>query len=274
MPNLTTDRAVKKAYFSNLEGGRIVEFQFSPASLGFEESSKYATRVKTGSYFTDLVWISGNPNAFNIRMFIDRTQESYTSENYNQDPFSSFRRFPNQSPRFTSLDSVNLVRGIASSNSSSGFASSFKKNTKEGGKEIQPSNYSASPHFKQSQFNESVGVTPDLEALMYYVRPKGFQLDEITTSNNQVVSVSDFDNGRFTPPPMVRFYYGNMWREGYIIRVKYNLSVMNKLLVPRRLDADITMACTKWGYLNELDNALLNEAIDTGGNSDNLNTFA
>ena len=43
----TTPRAVKKAYFSDLEGGNILEFQFAPSELDFSEGGQFADR-KTG----------------------------------------------------------------------------------------------------------------------------------------------------------------------------------------------------------------------------------
>jgi len=276
MSNLTVDRAVKKAYFSDLEGGHILEFQFSPSELDFSEGGQYADRVMTGNYFTDLIWISGRPTKFNVQLFIDRTQESYTVDNYNQDPFDSFKRFPNSNPRYGNFDIVNLINGIKNSNTSSGFATSFKKAGDKGANEVQPSTYTASPHYKQSSFEENVGVIKDLEALMYYVRPKGFKLGEITIQTDGNVSVKDFEQGRFMPPPMVRFYYGSFWREGYITEVKYNLSVMNKLLVPRRMDATIEMACTQWGYLNELGGSTNTESgvIDASEKTNKYNNLA
>lgn len=258
MSNLTTDRAVKKAYFSDLSGGHIIEFQFSPHQLDFSEGGNYADRVMTGHFFTDLIWISGRPTKFKVQLFIDRTQESYFVENYNQDPFAELHRFPNRNPKYLNFDVVNLAKGIASGNTSSGFASSFKGADTRGANTVSPSVYSASPHYKQSEFDENVGVLKDLEALLYYVRPDGLKLSEATFKNDGSVSIRDFEQRRFVPPPMVRFYYGAIWREGYMINVDYNLSVMNKLLVPKRLDAEIEFACTKWGYLNEVNSNIGN----------------
>lgn len=262
MSNLTTDRATKKAYFTDLDGGHLLEFQFAPFELNFEEGGRFVDRLPTGRYFNELVWISGKPTEFNLQMFIDRTQESYVSENFDQDPFSDVRRFPNRNPVYGFLDIVGLIEGIKNSNTSSGFATSFKKKNQQGANEVAPSNYSASPHYVQRQFDEGSGVIPDLEALLYYVRPKGMKLSEATIHKDGSVKVTDYEQARFTPPPMIRFYYGNLWREGYVIEVKYNLSVMNKLLVPKRMDADIKIACTNWGYLNEMGSGSIDGAID------------
>ena len=271
MTNLTTDRATKKAYFTDLDGGHIFEFQFSPNELDFKEGGQYVDMVMTGNFFTDLIWISGVPNRFNLRVFIDRTQESYVVEDYNQDPFSAIIRFPSARPRMSSYDATSMIMGLKQS---SGLSTSFKKDYQGGGNSVDPSKYSSSPDFKQSQMDGASGVLKDLEALMYYVRPKGLKLSEITIQQGQV-SVKDFPTGRFVPPPMIRFYYGAMWREGYLINVDYNLSVMNNILVPRRLDANLTIACTRWGYLNELGSSAIENATDsydtplTGSNNTN-----
>lgn len=252
MSNLTTDRAVKKAYFTALDGSHTLEFQFAPSELDFMEGGGFVDRLPTGSYFNELTWISGKPTNFRLRMFIDRTQESYIVEDYNQDPFEQIRRFPNRTPMFNADNILNFIEGI--------------KNAlipREQGLEIRlvPSNYSASPEFKQRSSGNNSGVIPDLEALLYYVRPKGLKLSEITIQKEGSIKMTDFEQGRFTPPPMIRFYFGNIWKEGYITEVNYNLSVMNKQLTPRRLDADIKIACTRWGYLNDMSNEAIEGAI-------------
>jgi len=257
MSSLTTDRAGRRAYFSDISGGHIIEFQFSPSELDFSEGGNFSRRQPTGSYFQELVWISGKTDPYDIRLFIDRTQESYTVDEYNKDPFASFKRFPNRNPRYNNAEVFSYITGIGIANTSSGFASSFRKKQDGGANEVQPSIYNATPHFKQTQFEENVGVIRDLESLLYYVRPKGLKISEATIQSDGTVDILDFPQSRFTPPPMVRFYYGEFWREGYITQVKYTLSAMNKLLVPRRMDATITMECTKWGYLNEPKGSVL-----------------
>lgn len=248
-----TERAKKKAYFSDLDGGHIVDFQFAPEELNLTEGGRFADRVTVGHYFTDYVWLSGKPNKLKLTMWIDRTQESMITGDLDVNPFEDVLRFPRRSrPRFTNFDVVNLVRGIASGGTSSGFASTFKKKNTAGANQIDPTVHSATPDFNQSGYNESVGVYRDVEKLMYYVRPEGFELGTATFQNDGSVKISDFKQARFTPPPMCRFFYGSMWMEGYIEEVKYNLTVMNKQLVPRRLEAEISFIRTNWGYLNEI----------------------
>lgn len=262
MSNLTTDRAIKRAYFSDLSGNHIIEFQFSPAELDFSEGGTYADRVSTGNYFTDLVWISGRPTKFRVQMFVDRTAESYFVSNYNQDPFADLTRFPNRLPKYLDFDILNLVKGIANGNTSSGFVSSFKKRYEGAGNDVDASTYSATPHFAQPLDKASQGVLRDLEALMYYVRPEGLTMAEATFKPDGSLNVKDVGQQRFTPPPMARFYFGSIWREGYIINVDYNLSVMNKELVPLRMDANIEFACTRWGYLSEVSQEPKENAIN------------
>lgn len=240
--SVTAERATKKAYFTNLAGGKLLEFQFSPDILDFNEGGEYMDRIPVGNYFNDASWISGKVSKFNLRMFVDRTQESYTAENYNNDPFDGIKRYPTRSPKYLNFDIINMLRGIGQ-----------RKPASNGeGNMVDASNYSASPHFSQPSFNDSLGVIGDVEALLYYVRPEGLELSDITIQKDGTARVFDFPQGRFTPPPKCRFHYGNLWSEGYIIDVKYNLSIPNKDLVFRRMDADLVMLRTRWGYLRDI----------------------
>ena len=250
-----TKRAVGRAYFSDTEGGNIVDFQFAPAQLQMFEGNRFSDRISIGEYHTDYLWLSGKPNNFQLKFFVDRTLESmgvWTGE----DPFANMslnRRRTN--PRFTNFDAVNMVRGLLKGDlGSSGFYTSLKrKGSVREGNPLVPSNYSINPDFRQDTYSEDVGVYADLERLMYFIRPKGFKLANIRLNTDGTMRMNEFEQNRFTPPPKVRFYYGNMWREGYFEQIKYDLSVMNSRLVPRRLDADIEFICTRWGYLTGIE---------------------
>lgn len=251
--NLTTDRATKKAYFSDMDGGHIVDFQFTPPELDFTEGGRFSDRVMTGQYLTDYIWISGKPSKFNLKLWVDRTQESMLPLNQDQDPFADIVRFPKRTnPRFTNFDVVNLIRGIANNDTSSGFASTFRKKNTSGANQVDSTIYSGTPDFSQDKYSPERGVYDDVERLMHYVRPLGFKLGNGSIGADGSVSIKDFAQSRFTPPPMVRFFYGNLWTEGYIEEVKYSLSMMSKTLVPRRLEADISFLRTAWGYLDEV----------------------
>lgn len=259
MSDFLTERAIKRAYFSDLDGGVILEFQFTPADMDFTEGGQFIERIKTGSYFSDFMWVSGKSAPTQLAFFVDRTQASYVSGTMNQNPFSEVQRFPNRFTKYTNLDIVGLIKNLPSQ-----YKSYVGNKSKEKGT-LVASNYSASPHYNQG-LDENVGVLKDLEALMYFVRPKGLKLAEITINTSdageKTVSMKDYQQSRFTPPPMVRFYFGPIWREGYITEVRYNLSVLNKLLVPQRMDASITMLCTRWGYLNEVGSRVIAMDID------------
>lgn len=249
---LGIERATKKAYITDLNGGNIVDFQFTPEELDFFEGGRFADRSSVGNYHTDYIWISGQPNKFKIDMWVDRTSESFGIGG--TDPFEDASRFPKVANRkYTNFGLVNLVRGIQSGSTSSGFQSTFFRNKNTTANKIDPSIYSFNPEFPQDEYaNNTKGVYFDLERLLYYVRPLGFELSRGTITPDGAISLRNFTQSRFTPPPMVRFFYGNSWSEGYIEEVKYNLSAMNKQLVPRRLKAEISFLRTRWGYLEEI----------------------
>lgn len=241
----TTERAKKRAYFSDVDGGHIVEFQFTPDELNFSEGGRFADRISTGFHMTDYVWISGKPSKFKLTMWVDRTTESFVNfEASDTDPFANITRLPRNN-RF-SEDNFALVRGLKRAFMEE--APPMKANA------INPSVYSPTPDFSQEGYSDNVGVYMDVEALMYYVRPEGFQLGKAIEDAEGAINLSQFQQSRFTPPPKCRFFYGNAWMEGYIEEVKYSLTMMNKILVPRRLEADISFIRTNWGYLNEVTN--------------------
>lgn len=249
-----TERATGRAYFTDLDGGNVIDFQFAPATLSMFEGSRYTDRISIGEYHTDFLWLSGKPNNFKLKFWVDRTQESmgvWTGE----DPFENMNNNRMRTnPRYSNFDALNMVRNMAKGEfGSSGFYTSLrKKGDSKKGNPLVPSKYSVNPDFRQEGYSEDIGVYGDLEKLLHFVRPKGFKLASIKLNIDGTMRLTDFEQSRFTPPPKIRFYYGNMWREGYIEQVSYQLSVMNKRLVPRRLEADITFICTRWGYLTGL----------------------
>lgn len=263
--SITTQRATKKAYITDINGGNVIDFQFTPETLELFEGGRFADRISLGEYHTDYIWISGKPNKLDLKMWVDRTMES-TGIGSIIDPFSDTARFPKvTNPRFTNFDIVNLVRSIKAGSTSSGFQSTFFKRT--GGKTpntVDPSVYAFNPEFPQDDVtNNTKGVYQDVERLMYYVRPQGFKLSSGKIEQDGSIKLTDFSQTRFTPPPKARFFYGNLWCEGYIEEVKYTLSVMNRELVPKRLEADISFIRTRWGYLEEV--------TDTQSNITNFN---
>lgn len=246
--NVTAERASKKAYFSDLEGGHILDFQFTPDELNFTEGGRFVDRVTIGYHKTDYIWLSGKPSKFNLKMWVDRTQESATPLN-NSDPFENAKTQP--ASRFSKLGGIavdNLERSALYSAGKKAIVKSGAKN----GNEVASTVYSATPDFKQNADNEIKGVYFDLEALLYYVRPIGFKLSTADTQPDGKIKITDYSQSRFSPPPMCRFYYGNYWVEGYIEEVRYSLTAMNKMLVPRRLEADISFLRTNFGYLEEV----------------------
>ena len=252
--SLTSNRSTKGAYFSDTKGGNIIDFQFSPETLEFNEGGRFSDRVLTGRYNVDYIWISGQPTKMSIKMWVDRTLESVTPTDATQDPFGDVVRFPKATiPRYANFDIVNMVRGMKN-----GIMDRINGNVKN--KQLQsktpipidPSVFAVSPNFDQSTTTSNKGVFHDVEKLAYFIRPLGYEQGVATTNSEGVISISDYKHNRFTPPPKCRYFYGNFWAEGYIQEVSYKLSVMNENLVPLRMEADIEFIVTDKGYLNDI----------------------
>jgi hypothetical protein len=260
MANIPSDRATGRAFLTDLQGGNIVDFQFAPFTLDFEEGGNYEQRTKIGHHFTDAVWISGQPSMFSLYMFVDRTNESVPMDIYDM-PYSKVHTMNHRKPQYNQLTLTNLARLIV-------------KKEYKGEKDFKQSEHFPNPEFAQG-YDPARGIYPDLEKLLYFVRPEGINMDNNTIRNSAEVSVQDFEMYRFTAPPMVRFHYGTLWRECYMTNVKYKLSAMNKELVPRRFEADIKLVTVRQGYLENVTN--FNNTINTDaefGKGTNNSRFA
>lgn len=252
------DRAKKYAYFCDSEGDNIVDFQFNPANLPLSEGQEYNDKVTTGSYEPDVLWVSAKTQRFNIDMFIDRTYESAGGNSVND----SF--VPNKNP-FQGL--TNLAFGTVEASATfnngnrivTGLRNAFRKENKEDALEARfvKSDYRAGNNVNSGDFDANVGVLGELKKLLFYVGPKDVNsIPRADVSNdfltiNANTKVIQYSGARkyFTPPPMVQFFYGNIWREGFIENIEYNLSVPNRDLVPQRLEATLQFLVVRGGFL-------------------------
>lgn len=250
--NLTTERATAGAYLADLNGQNIVDFQFSPHELDFSEDSNIVDRMNVGHYYPELVWISGKLKTFNVKMFIDRSLESMVKDSQNNDPFSDVKRFPDQNPR--SDNSVDYSNGLKVANG--GQADEIR---------VEMTSFDVSPEYPKVTNNDEKGVYPELEKVLYYIRPKGLKIPSSSLSDKGILTVEDLEISRFTPPPVVRFFYGNLWKQGYLSKVSYTLSVVNKLLVPQRMEATLEFMIEAEGILNDISqSSTLSQGGGTG----------
>lgn len=259
-------RALAKAYLSNIDGSVIVDFQFAPSELNFSEGSEVKTFNEVGQHDTDLLWVSGKPQQFMLDIFVDRTAESFdNSDKQAFDEWYNIRRFISWYPSLIPiLGAASPFGAGVAAVTTAGIAKSlevygmFKKKGQVADPSDYPSKYIANPEFMQTRGQGGeriIGVNDDVQKILYFIRPTGYT----ETSGEQ--SGDDIDKGRFTveptvqdaafnPPPLCRFFYGNIWREGYIIDFNYNLSVPNNLLTPQRLMGQITIQILRGGVLD------------------------
>jgi hypothetical protein len=239
-----TPRATKRAYLTDINGDNVVNFQFAPASLTFSEGNTFHERLKTGAYYAEYTWISGVRRAFTLEMFIDRTLQSFSGPEFNQDIASEVRRIPAIFPQFTAFQSSAYVNAIRRA-----------KGRRAEVPTVPMTSHSKSPEFAQNNLNEEKGVYPDLHKLLYYIRPSVLTQSTGFFENTGTIEFDSNANNRFTPPPRCRFFQGNQWKEGFISQVEYELSAMNRELVPRRLIANFTFLVEREGILVDLGDA-------------------
>jgi len=235
----------KIAYFCDEKGENMFQFMFAPHTLRFVESQEFNQRVLTGSDEADVLWVSGRPKSFPLNIFVDRTPESGGSNQHLdlwENKKSAFQLMPSFQQRIRSI----LAETKAA----------FK------GRDTQfnfvPSDLNVSPHYEQNTTaNEKFGVGPDLERLLYFNRQKGATASSVVVRNAQDINtnISQYNKKnpklKFVAPPICRFFYGNIWREGYIDNVDYTLSAPNSELICRRLEATLDFIWVRGGTLQE-----------------------
>lgn len=244
----------KVAYLADVDGKNIIQFMFAPNTLGFSEGNNYYEEIKIGRTKPDVLWVSAQPQSFSFEIFIDRTAES-AGTNENLDIYADYKTtgFQAASQRFfPSL--TQRLRTIINKLHSSNYTIMAEY-------EGQLSDLNIAPHYQQNlEENEVKGVLPDLEKLLYYVRQKGAKGSDLVVEDlgnigevSSAISQNITADRLFVSPPKCRFYYGSIWKEGYIRNIQYQLLVPNAQLIPRRLVANIDFLITRGGTLSEVN---------------------
>jgi hypothetical protein len=235
-----TERAIRSAFFSNESGTVIIDFQFTPVSIEFEKSTAYHSSNMNGFDEPDIGWISGVPSHFALDIFIDRTSESL-GEKYTEYEGET-------------LQNTEFYYGYDKYNQS-GIIKEYIKSAKNAKANFKVSDYAVNAVFaKNAKYNETIGVFQDLANLLYFITPLGndtLPVGDMTKKG--VVVLKNFKTAQFSPPPVILFFYGDFWKKGFLSRISYSLSAMNKNLIPRRLMANLEFIELSGGVLKDID---------------------
>jgi hypothetical protein len=239
-------RALKSAYLSNVEGSVIIDFQFSPSELDFSENSSVKVETLTGEYGADLFWTSSNMDSVTLKLFIDRTSESFVGT-----------KTPDKEK------TVKIPSWFPKPYETSAIVNAIKRQLKpkEAG-QIERSSYDPSPNFKQDEAKYN-GVLTDLAKIQLFLRPEGYKSSlsgMLVNSKNYKgkLNIEESAGKRFSPPPIIRFFHGDLWVEGYATKFSYNLSVMNTQLVPQRLTGDLIIVVSRSGQFKSVGSSAEN----------------
>lgn len=239
------EKGASFAYFCTVDGRNIFPFQFSPDVLRFSESSNFYHEMVSGRYDVPSHWISGRPQMFPLRLFIDRTGESRV----NEAPSNSLNDYEQGFLSGAGIGGTGLYSGILQ-----GVRSAASRLRRTGGDyEFELSSYDMSPHFKKrsADDDEQIGVYKDLENLLKLMRPKGYPAFNSVQTPVGSIEFTEQDLIQFQPPEKLRFFHGALWKEGYIVSLDYELSVMNGSLIPRRMDANLMFLAERSGIIAE-----------------------
>ena len=233
------DKATKHAYFSDVTGNVIIDFQFSPHELEFRENSKIVGESVVGHFGNNLLWIGGDVSDVKIHIFIDRTEESFVGQK--SDLTTRHIQTPGifSNPLEKSVV-VDAIKNVISMSQLPGINNPER------------SYYDPAPHFPQKE-NSETGVLNDIAKFQYFTRPEGYKSNTIvikegskSSKRDRYVYTSEND-ALFSAPPIIRFYHGEMWVEGYITNFSYKVSAMNTELIPRRMEGDISIKVHRYG---------------------------
>lgn len=242
------ERAKRRAFITNVDGSKIIDFQFTPTGFSGEETASYNVKNKTGVHDADMLWVSGNSHSLPIEIFIDRTEES-VGTGKQVDKFAPLDT--NKTYFMYDAEQYVLAMRAVAEGLYNGIPAS----------RIVKTDYAVSPEFAQGDENtrNANGVYPDLLNFLYFVRPKGYVSTDAKVSSYDVKTVRGFFKyksrvaQKFVPPPMLRYFFGNIWVEGYASGFTYELSMVNKDLIPLRLTGTLNIHVSDWGILSSIN---------------------
>jgi hypothetical protein len=256
MANLWSVPANRKvAYLCDMNGDNVFAFMFAPHELDFTEENDFFENIPVGSTEPDVLWVGGVPKRFPLEIFVDRTNES-GGTNTELDAF--YQENVNQS--FSSQLAERLARTIGRITDAANADIATFSSAPTGQKfNFVRSDLNISPQYSQDGYdNETIGVYPDLDRLLYYIRQAGENADSVSIDegatieqiNSQINKFSNPSVKKFVSPPKCRFFYGTLWREGYVRKLDYKLEVPNAQLIPRRLRAKLEFLWIRGGSLS------------------------
>ncbi len=247
----TLPKALRKGFITDLKGNNVIEFQFNPTEFEFQESNVFNERNLTGREDTDTLWVSGSPEKFTMELFIDRSIESRGNMTSSTDisglvgsPDPMAGNATAQYGRYVFDKARNVINEVK------GIKREFDGNN------IVFSDYNPSPHININDegFDDDIGVWNEYNKFRKYLKPEGWRqadLRQIQANNGNAII-----DRQFIPPPVAILYFGDLWVQGYMETLNPRFSVMNRMLVPQRMEITFSMTVQNKGILSPVNNAV------------------
>ena len=250
-------QATRKGFFADLSSNVLAEFQFNPTEITLPESSEVQSRTPTGREEPDLLWVKGAGRSFRVDLFIDRTAES-KGRGLGNTTVNDYAR----------PDSYYWGPGSEVSQNVRAVGDRVDRTLNRLEKlnppapEFNMSDYNPSPHVNPDDdgFREDVGVYGEYQKFLRMKRSEGYE-----NPDRRVAMLLGRDV-KFAPPPLIVFFFGDLWVEGYVTELTPKFSVFTKELVPQRLELEVTMSVLASGILAPVPQPISTRSVqaDTG----------
>lgn len=248
-----------KTYITSEDGIHSVEFQFGPTEIKTVDEGNYKSDVLVGHTEPDILWLNTKAKTFEIDLIIDRTNESLTNPKAAAKDYVNMPRggnMPNWMKDFIPSP-LKIVGGNVSSRAL-GIWDGMKKAYYKYGKyfgvdspvfEFPQTEYSYNPTFEQfsETGSEYIGVYYDMDQIRAMIYPEGYstyaEIGDGRNPNGRNLDTKSIvtNENLFVAPVPVYFIHGSMWKYGYLSKAEMIASVMSSKMVPRRLNAKVTM---------------------------------
>lgn len=253
------ERSLKKGFFTDDKGENLIEFQFNPTEIVFNEESRIESETHVGEVNPNMLWVSSAPEDFYITLFVDRSDESRGTQGRNFDASDLIGKKQYHYIGAGLDQMVRTAKARVEGTAGRYGLESIIRGDVEADPNLMRSEYNPSPHVNPNDigFNKNVGVWNEYQKFKKYMRPRGWEEDvNLSNYNSLAFNLALLEAGRwerqqsFTSPPLAIMFFGDLWIEGYFRSLRPRFSVMTRNLTPQRMEVEIILSIHRKGIIS------------------------